>query len=492
MKSLPSINSSYIHSKKNLKIFSNPINSTPNSDDEIEPPPLNLLKVSRHTFFKDKQENDKKRSSNILNLFIIPIQQQKTLFSLILVKILLPNILALLFLIGLMKLESYFQLDCSHDNEPVLIYVTMREIILAHSFYIWTFYLSLFKESESFVIRICLLIGSYIISFFFKYFKFFIFDDREIYIYATFFMFAFQIIMFIGLNKYKGSLGKEEFNQVLFSFALFIIGTVDLIVLRRYIIEEVYRKLSSFQFYKIYFQFFLFCYFNLYEKVVLSLLVTFQNKISKSLLLFLIKNYICSVLCSCIVLPLTRDNGLTLSVLSYLNFFFQISSLYKQRNFILHIITSIFLKNCKGNCIFKLTRLFQKNIVNQNLFSTIAGSTNEVMITITFALINVLIFGKTINYPLFDLGEIKQDVVCRRNFENEVTLGVEKLLFLFVINFIFFIYLILKMKDKKKSKFQWKIESYDLLIKTFYYVIIYTFIDFNFQFYLYLYLLKNK
>ena len=137
--------------------------------------------------------------------------------------------LALLIIIGLMKLESYFKLDCSHDNEFISIYSTMREIIIGYSFYIWTFYLGLFKEAEGFIIRILLFMGSYLVTFLINYYKIFVFDDREIYVYGIISIVLFQILVFICLKQCKGCFGNEELKQISLTFMIFIIGTVDLV-----------------------------------------------------------------------------------------------------------------------------------------------------------------------------------------------------------------------------------------------------------------------
>lgn len=189
------------------------------------------------------------------------------------------------------------------------------------------------------------------------------------------------------------------------------------------------------------------------------------------------------------ILPLTRgnENYNAINVFAFLNFFFQLFSLYQQKNFIIHhfllIIKLIFRIKNKRCC------LISKNI-NEKI-SLLAGATNEIVIAIILTVLNIAIFGKTVRYPLFDLGENKKDTFCKKSLEKDVFIGVENLCFIFAINFFFFAYLILKMKDKQKSKFLWKMENYSILVKIFYLVEIYALIDFNFQFYLELYLINK-
>lgn len=183
-----------------------------------------------------------------------------------------------------------------------------------------------------------------------------------------------------------------------------------------------------------------------------------------------------------------KGNGKIITFFAFINFVLQLLSLYKQKNFIFHQILGVFVGNCRG--FFPSVQVFKRNN-HPDLSSIIAGSTNEVVIAMTITLINFLIFEKPVRYPVFDLGLLSKNELCKQNLDKEVKFSGEALCFLFGSNFFLFLYLILKMKDKRRTKFRWKFESYGLFMKTYYFIMLYFLIDINFQFYLYLYLLNK-
>lgn len=461
--------------------------STPDDSENIQLSPFNLLKTSRVTISVDRVK--KKRFSNILD-WAIRTQKSQSFFFFIFQKFLFPHLLAFAAVFGVMKLENVLELECPKEGEKTIIYLISREIVLGNFIYSWTIYILLFETNKNFLLKVFLFAGCFIIIFFFQYFERFEINDQETHLDKSIFPCLFLMITFIVITFCKGKISKKDYKKVGLSLCLVFIGGVDFIVFRHFIIEKVHSELRKFDHDQIYFQLFLFISYQIFGNILIKLFQKFKNNISQNLFLLLIKIYISSVICSCIVLPLTRGNGLATSSLAFLNFFLQITSFYKQKNLFLHKICSFFEKKYKKSCpIFKI---FRGNI-NDDVSSIIAGSTNELVISMTSVLINIKIFGKTIRFPTFDVGQSKKNSFCKKFIGDVYEIGVENVCFLFGINFFLFLYLILKMKDDNRTTFKWKIESYGVLMKTYYNIMIYFLIDLDFQFYLYLYLIgKSK
>ena len=358
-------------------------------------------------------------------------------------------------------------------------------------FFYLAMYLCLFTEKyderTNIILKISIFTGNFLISFILKFYAVFNINGKEIYVDNFFFPLIFQLIAFFIIKKREVSVEKKEYRQIKAIFALFLLGVLDLIILRRYLIEEVHKRLQKYEMHKIMFQCFLFLFYQIYGKMSLWFLQKLKHVISQNLFLLLIKIYITNVLCSCIVLSLTRKQGVFINVFSFINFFLQLFSLYERESFSSKILQHAFFL-CKY--IFKLKnkrycKLLSSNIDNE-LASTIAGSTNELMISISLVILNIIISEKSLFYPIYLLKDSSVNVICKTNLVKYVSIGAENLCFLFAINFFYFLYLIMKMKDKQRTKFSWKMENYNLLCKSIYFILIYAYIDVSFQFYLYL------
>lgn len=299
----------YIHKKKQ---FPNPVYSVADDFEEIQSPPFDLLKSNDELKIAILTNSlisfRTKRYSNILDL-LIKTRKPKSIFFFIFYKFILPHLFAFTLVYGIIKLENDLNIDCPQKNDHVEIYLIIRDVVLGDFIYLFVLYLVFFENSKNILLRFFLFSGCCIISFNLKYFKIFQINNEKIVIDLFFFPYLFLIISFLTITKFKGNLQKKDYQKLVLSLFLFILGGLDFIVFRHFLIEKIYLQLSQFENNKIYFQCFLFIFYQIYGNVCLWAIQKFKDLISQNLFLLLIKIYISSVICSCIVLPTTRGNG---------------------------------------------------------------------------------------------------------------------------------------------------------------------------------------
>lgn len=485
--------SDYSHSKKHFEKISKPNITCPDiiGDCEIETPAISpfseLNRVSSLT--KNIHHSKLKRKSNIVDI-VIQTDNLKPIFLIIFQSLLLPNLLAFLIIVLLIKFEEAVGIYCSNENESAPIYNEIRNILTYDMFYIVGIYLCLFEErlgTKFTWFGALIFAGSFLIILFVNHYKLIRINGQEIYADIFFFPLIFQIGTFIIISKRAGRFGSKEYKKILFVCILFFMGGLDQIILKRFLIDELNQQSKGFQHRKLFLQCFLFIFYQVYGKMFLGFLQKFKGVVLQNLFLYTTKVYIANAICSCVALPLTRKNGALIDIFSFLNFSVQLFSLYKQKNFVISTLRSAFAFLLYFFRMDKKKCNVDSKKADQKLSSTIAGSTNGVIYYLIFVVLSILVTKKTFRYPQYDLNTNNNGKYCKKEvLVKNINIGPENLCFLFLINFFFFLYLILKMKDKKKSKFLWKTEQYHIFIKILYYILFYAFVDTGLQFYLYL------
>ena len=267
MKSLPNDFTYHLTKKAFEQCMEQKRNHSENYE-EIQPPPSNLMKISTSSINYHKTLT-KRKQSNIVDWLIIS-QRTKTFYLFFFNKIILPNIMAFLIIFGIMKFENDLGIDCAKSGEEPIIYITARDILIGDFLYIWAVNLCLFDEKLTNKYIKCLtLLGSLIICFLIKYFKIIQINDKKIYFDVYFFPLLFQMVLFSIYTKSKKNIERKEWTKIFLTFVFLIMSALDLIILRRFIIQEIYYFFAEAKYQKIIFQCILFLLYQIYGKIML-------------------------------------------------------------------------------------------------------------------------------------------------------------------------------------------------------------------------------
>ena len=479
MKTLPNA-SEFSHVKKiflphpNVGLY---IYSAPLEEEVIESGNIsNIYDIPSQTQFQNKKK------SNIIKGLLLMKKTQNILY-LIFKKAFFPQMLSFCLLFIILKIENEFQIDCFEDNQ---LYYDIRDTLLYTILEIWIINLLLFQKSNTLVIfiidSVCILMNLFI-----EYFETSQLNFGQLELDLYIFPFLFQSLGYTIIKILTKKIGINEMLKIFLAIGIFIVVLIDHFFFRQYLLELVYTSLKEYERHKIIFQCFLFVFYQTYGIIFIWILTKAYNKISANLLILLVKYHTINVLCSCIILPVILMEDRFTQIFGIFNFSVQLLSLYLQENLFVHYIMKIrtFFKNSKDH---------KKNRKNFGLKikSIIAGSTNEVVYSITFSIINVLIFNKTIGLAIYSFDTDDNPFLCKLNFENFISFNPENLCLIFAINLFYFLYLVTEILDKRKVKFLWKLESYWFPIKIYHFILFQVYVDDNFQYFLYLSLLKKE
>ena len=476
MKSLPN----YSYFSPNQNIFS-PTHKVAISAqtvplEEKEEEEIKLPKVKKRDGI-DILELNKKRNSNILHRMMIYKKESK-IFTCVFKNIIFPNMFAFLFIFILMIIEDAIQFPCSENrNENKYMYSILRNAFLRVFFFNWWVALCLLDEKSPIIMKILMFLGVLTITFLIDYHGKYMLvignTDFDQYVFSV----IFQVVFYVFAQMYQKELTKKQFTKLGFVIVyLFIVG-LDEIFIRFYFIQMVYGRLKNIPNRKIVFQCFLFFFYQIKGKLFLGILNKFKKSIPANLFLFSIKYYIIDVLSSCVVLALVYDQVKNVQMFAIFNFSAQLISLYLQENVLLRYFCSLinFLR-CKKNQKQK-----EKKISYSEIKSIIAGLTNEAIYVITFAVMNIIIFNRTMQ--LIKIENLFCVIYWNSDF---VIFNPQNLCVLFAINFFYFFYRIFQMKDDGKIHFLWKLEDYSFFVRVYVIAIFQGYADNSFFFYMYL------
>lgn len=476
MKSLPNYSHFYPPSKIISSAKQKPslsIQTVPLEVDEEEE-----IKLPKIVHFIDILELHKKKNSNLMHRLMI-YKKESQVFTCVFKSIIFPKILAFLFIFILMIIENAIQLTCFEKRSEIkYIYSILQNSFLRVFFFNWWMMLCLLEEKTQNIVKALMFLGVLTITFIIDYHRKYLLtignNDFDQYVFSV----LFQVVFYLVVKIYQKSLAKRQLIRLCLVIAcLFIVG-FDEIFMRYYFIQMVYASLKGIQNRKIVFQCFLFLFYQIKGKVFLGILNKFKEHIPTNLFLFSIKYYIIDVLASCVVLSVVYDEEEDyVKFFAIFNFSAQLISLYLQENFILRCFWSLinFFK-CK-----KRKKLKEEKINYSEIKSIIAGLTNEAMYGITFAVMNILIFNRSMQLFRY------KNLNCFVNFDANFVLFIpQNLCVLFAINFFYFFYRIFKMKDDGKIKFLWKLEDYSFVIRIYVIAIFQAYADHSFLFYMFL------
>ena len=482
MNSLPNYPTS-THTKKHFSPISKPCLSIQTVPDDSDFNVFPFQKRNSLEFLKNRL----KKSSNMLKRVIE--DRKNNIFLSVLKNIFLPNLIAFLFISLMMKIEDDLQLICHERDKNIFSYLILRDNLFRLYFYNWGVGLCLFfEEKHHKIVNTFIFLSVLGIIFSIDYSEKYVLRIGKMNFDHFIFPSIFQVFVYLFLKIWQRRLRKMEFFRICFAVIMFIFVFIEHFIIRLFLIEQIYLSLQDFPNHKIYFQCFLFFFYQIHGLVFLSILTRFRSKIPSNLFLYAIKYYIINVLSSCTMFSIVYNEEKYIHIFAILNFTTQLLSLYMQNNIFWHYCCQLikFFKKKKD----KVSE--NKKDDNFEIKAIIAGLTNESMYGITFTLLNIIIFNKTFQFSLYDYGPKKDKNFCLMDFDGLVSFNPQNLCLLFTINFFYFFYLLYKLKDDKKIKFIWKMEDYSFPIRIFSIILFQGNADIHFQFYMYLNLLDKN
>lgn len=419
---------------------------------------------------------------------------------LLLNKILIPNILSALITVIVIYCDNKsinFYGKCVNNEIFNLIIHTIKYGFIINMYYFKFAYFVLFPaifnvlpnndvkiiKTLAFSLGILFSISIQIL----KYFKMWIIYniDIDIYLINTFIL---LILYHMLLCRYKLPLKKYRIYSFIL-MVLLIILSLDYYVMKNYVIFYFHQFITQFYFGKFYFQLFLFIYFQFYGTIIRFLTIKFfkaidiSDDLTDTILIFL-KNYLSSALSSSLIIPLIEQETYLSNFFGIINFAFQLLVFYDQ-NFLI----SLFRKSLIFVGILKKTNTSKNvDVFEVKLKSLMSASTTDITMLYFCRMAIMMIYrrflGKVDAYEEFKLN---QD--CNSSINGKIEFYPQNLIVLFIVNYLIFFYFLSQIKENSLNKnFKWSFESYNLLQKSYYFVMMHFIADGHLQFYFSLFL----
>ena len=422
-----------------------------------------------------------RRSSNIYNT----LSSKKNLkHSLLLsAELLLPNIFSCLFFLGINFLND--KKYC--DSDMIKIIKTIFFVIFNVVFYQILGYYMLFPwilrkipQNKRYLTQVIFFFMLIVILFIMTYLKFQnkSFFNSYLETHVIEFIYAYSFSGFICFYfKIKFNDFKEFF--LLFSALLFAIFFHYYFVKAVVIVKLYESNIFSNQ---IFIKIIIFLYFQVYNNLINFLMVKFFSiatvvENSTDAILIFVKYFMADVICSSIASSIVGVKTLVDLLFSLFNFTYQVLVFYEGKNFIFLFIIKM-VNYLKGNKPLSV----KKNELENNCKALMAGSLNDILIVVYLKILLLFFFQK-----FTMLHDTIKDLVSEcLDFNEKMSIRIEYVGIILILNLIVFSYIVFKMLDGGKATICWKLESYNILTKSYYIILMHSYIEVNLQFYFYL------